>query len=69
MGETRNAYKILGGKAQSKRPILRPKRRCENDIKVGLKEIGCEGVDWWRTLVNTVMNLPVPMGAGNLLTS
>jgi hypothetical protein len=51
------------------RPLGRPRSRCEDNIKMDLREIGLEGVDWihlvqdrdWRkVLVNTVMNLRVP---------
>jgi len=66
------------GKPEGKRPLGRPRRRCEVNIKIGLKEVSCEGMDWidvaqdrdrWRVLVNAVMNMPVPQNAGNLLTS
>jgi hypothetical protein len=69
MGETRNAYRILVGKPEGKRPLGRPRRRWVDDIKMDLGEIGCDGVDWielaqdrnqWRALVKTVMNLRVP---------
>jgi hypothetical protein len=55
------------GKPEGKRPLVRPRRRCEDNIKVDLKELGCGGKDWlaqdtdrWRALVNTVMNVRVP---------
>jgi hypothetical protein len=69
MGETRNAYRILVGKPEGKRLLGRPRHRWVNNIKMDLREIGWEGVDWieldqdtdqWRALVNTVMNLWVP---------
>jgi hypothetical protein len=69
MGETRNAYRILIGKPEGTRPLRRPRRRWVDSIKMDLKEIGWDGVDWielaqgrnqWRALVNTVMNLRVP---------
>jgi hypothetical protein len=69
MGETRNAYKILVGNPEGKRPLRRPRRRWVDNIKMDLGEIGWEGRDWielpqdrdqWRALVNTVMNLRVP---------
>jgi ribosome biogenesis protein Nip4 len=69
MGEVRNAYKILIGKPESKRPLRRPRRRWEDNIRMYLREIGCEVVDWihlaqdtdqWWALVNTVMNYRIP---------
>jgi hypothetical protein len=69
MGETKNAYRILVGKPEGKRPLARPRRRWVDNIKIDLREIGWDGVDWvdlsqdrdqWRALVNTVMNLRVP---------
>jgi hypothetical protein len=69
MGETRNAYKILVGKPERKRPLGRPRRRLVDNIKMNLGEIGWDGMDWinlaqdseqWRALVNTVMNLRAP---------
>jgi hypothetical protein len=68
-GENRNAYKILMGNPEEKRPLGRPKRRWVHNIKIGLREIGWDGMDWidlardrdqWRALVNAVMNLRVP---------
>jgi hypothetical protein len=67
--EKRNAYRILVGKSEGKRPLGRPRRRWEDNIKIDLREIGGGGMDWidlvqnrdqWRALVNTVMNLRVP---------
>jgi hypothetical protein len=69
MGETRNAYSILVGKPEGKRPLGRPRRRWVDNIEIDLREIGWDGMDWielaqdrgqWRALVNTVMNLRVP---------
>jgi hypothetical protein len=45
MGEMRNAYKMLVGKSEGKRSLGRPRRKRENNIKMDLKEIECEGVD------------------------
>ena len=68
-GERRGVYRVLVGKPEGKRPLGRPRRRWENNIKVYVQEVGCGGVDWigvaqdvdrWRTLVNAVMNLRVP---------
>jgi hypothetical protein len=65
----RNAYRILLGKPEGKRPLGRPRLRWENSIKVYLREIGWGGMGWidpaqdrdhWSALVNTVVNLPVP---------
>jgi hypothetical protein len=69
MGEKRNAYRMLVGKPEGNRPLGRPRRRWEDNIRMDLREMGCGGVDWidlaqdrdqWRALVNTVMNLRVP---------
>jgi hypothetical protein len=65
MGKKRNAYRILVGKPEGKRPLGRPRRRWVDNIKMHLREIGWDGMDWidlaqdrdqWRALVNTVMN-------------
>jgi hypothetical protein len=45
MGEMRNAYKILVGNPEGKRPILRPRRRWEDIIRIDRREIIWEGVD------------------------
>jgi hypothetical protein len=59
----------LAGKPEGKRPLGRPRGRWEDNIRMDLREILWEGVDWihlvqdrdqWRALVNTVMNLRVP---------
>jgi hypothetical protein len=66
MGETRNAYKIFVGKPEGKRPLGRPRRRWEDNIRLGLEELGQEVVDWvhlaqardqWRAVMNKVINL------------
>jgi hypothetical protein len=69
MGEVRGAYNILVGRPEGRRPLGVPRRRLEDNIKIDLREIGFGDVDWidlaqdrdwWRALVNTVMNLRVP---------
>jgi hypothetical protein len=69
MGEKRNKYRILLGKPEGKRPLGRPRRRWEDNIKMDFREMGWCGMDWTdlapdrgpqRALVNTVMNLRVP---------
>jgi hypothetical protein len=46
MGEKRNAYRILVGKPEVRRPLGRRRRKWENDIKVDRREIGWGGMDW-----------------------
>jgi hypothetical protein len=67
-GEMKNAYKILVGKVEGKRPLGRPRRRLEENIKMDRREKWLEDLDLihlaqdrdqWRDLVNTVMNLQV----------
>jgi hypothetical protein len=69
MGEKRNAYRLLVGKPEGKRPLGTPRQRWVDNIKMDLAEIGWDGVDWiclahdrekWMVLVNSVMNLRVP---------
>jgi hypothetical protein len=70
MGEGRNVYRVLVGKPEGERPLERPRRRWEDGIKMDLEETGSGGggVEWihlaqdrefWRPLVNAVMNLRV----------
>ena len=68
MGDGRGVYRVLVGKPEG-RPLGRPRRRWEDNIKTNLQEVGCGGMDWielaedrdrWRALVNAVMNLRVP---------
>jgi hypothetical protein len=68
MRETRNAYRILVGKPERKRPLGRPRRRRVDNVKIDRREIEWDGIEWidlakdrdkWWALVNTVMNLRV----------
>jgi hypothetical protein len=67
--EKRDAYRILVGKPEGKRPLGRPRHRWVDNIKMDLRQIRWDGVDWidmtqdrdqCRALVNTVLNLRVP---------
>jgi hypothetical protein len=69
MGEGRRVYRVLIGRPEEKRPLGRPRRRWEHNIKMDLREIGIDGLNWIqlaldrvqrRACVNTVMNLRVP---------
>jgi hypothetical protein len=75
MGEKRNSYRILVGKPEGKRPLRIPRRRWVDNIKIDLREIEWDGMDWidlaqdrdqWRALVNTMMNLQVLLNAEKL---
>jgi hypothetical protein len=77
MGEKRNAYRILVGKPEGRRPLRRPRLRWVDNINMDLREIGWDGVDWvdltqdrdqWRALGNTMMNLRLPYNAGKFLS-
>jgi hypothetical protein len=46
MGERRGEYRVLVGKPEGKRPLGRPRRRWEDNIKMGLQAVGCGGMDW-----------------------
>jgi hypothetical protein len=69
MGEGRGVYRVLLGKPEGRRPLGRPRRRWEDNIRMDLREVGCGCVEWmelaqdrdrWRALVSTVLNLRVP---------
>jgi hypothetical protein len=69
MGEGRVMHGVLVGKPEGKRPLGRPRRRWEDNIKIYLKEVGGGCGDWmelaqdtdrWRALVSTVRNFRVP---------
>ena len=68
LGEGRGIYRVLLGKPEEKRPLGRPRQRKE-DIKMDIKDVGWEGVDWtdmaqdkdtYWALVKAVLNLQVP---------
>jgi hypothetical protein len=69
MGEGRGVYRVLVRKPEGKRPMGRPRRRWEDNIRMDLQEVGCGCEDWiglvldrdrWRALVSAVSNLRVP---------
>ncbi|KAJ4428349.1 hypothetical protein ANN_24368 [Periplaneta americana] len=66
MGESRNAYRVLDGRPEGKRPLGRPRRRWEDNIKMDLREVGYDDREWinfaqdrdqWRAYVRAAMNL------------
>ena len=73
MGERRGVHRVLVGKPEGKRPLVRPRRKWEDNIKMDLRELGGSCRDWmelaedrdrWRALVSTVRNLRVPKMRG-----
>jgi hypothetical protein len=69
VGEGKGVHRVSVGKPEGLRPLGRPRRRWEGNIKANLQEVVCGGIDWielaqdrdrWRTLVNAVMNLRIP---------
>jgi hypothetical protein len=71
----RNAYRLLMGKPEGRKPLGRPRRRWMDNIRMDLVEVGCGDVDWigpaqdrerWGALVNSVLNLRVPLTARKL---
>jgi hypothetical protein len=77
MVEERGGHSVLVGKPEGKRPLGRPRRRWQDNIKMDLKEVGGVRGDWmelaqdrdgWRALVSTVKNFGVPQNTGNFLT-
>jgi hypothetical protein len=69
MWEDRGVHRVLVRKPEGKRPLGRPRRKCEDNIKMDLQEVGGGRGDWmelaqdryrWRALVGTVRNLRVP---------
>jgi len=69
MEEGRRVYRVLVGRPEDKRPLGRPKRRWEDNIRMDLREMGIDGTNWsrlaqdrvrWRAFMNMVMNIRVP---------
>ena len=69
MGEESGVYRVLVGKPERRRLLVRPRRRWVDNIRMDLQEVGCGYMDWiglaqdrggWRTLVSAVMNRRVP---------
>jgi hypothetical protein len=69
MGEKRDVHRVLVGKLEGTRPLGRPRRRWDDNIKMDLQEVGGVCGDWmeraydmdsWRALVSTVMNFRIP---------
>jgi hypothetical protein len=69
MGKGRSVYRVLVGSPERRRPLGRPKRRWDDNIKIDLRETGMDGANCirlaqdrvqWRAFVKTVMNLRVP---------
>jgi hypothetical protein len=74
-GKKRNAYRLLVGKPEGKRPLGRPRRRSVDNIMMNLGEVGWGGVEWigqvkdrnrWKALVNSVLKLRVDLLSKNV---
>jgi hypothetical protein len=68
MRDRRRAYRVLVGRPEGRKPLVRPRRRWEDNIKMDLQEVGWGGINWidmaqdrdrWRAVVSAVMNLRV----------
>jgi hypothetical protein len=77
VGDRKGVYRVLGGKPEGNRPLVRLRHRWEDNIKMNLQEVGCGSMGWielaqhrdrYRALGNAVMNPRVPANAGNFLT-
>jgi hypothetical protein len=76
MGEEVGVYRVLVGKPEGKRPLGRSRRRCVDNIRMDLLEVGCGNMDCiglacdrdrWRALVSAVMNLRGSVKCGKFL--
>jgi hypothetical protein len=76
MVEKRNAYRILVGKTETKKPLGRLRHKWEDNIKINFEEIRWDYVDWihltldrykWQAVVKMAMNLWVPLNVGEFL--
>ena len=54
MEQFRNAYRVLVGKPENKRPLGRPRRRCDDNIKMDLREVGCDPGDWLTSISSVI---------------
>jgi hypothetical protein len=77
-GKRRGVRRVLVRKPEGKRPLVRPRRKWEDNIEMVLQKVGCGRMNWfelaqdwdrWRALVNAVMNLRFPLNAGDFLTN
>ena len=74
--ERRATYEVFVGKPKGKRPLLRPRQKWVDNIKMDLQEVGLAAwnglvwlrIDRWQSLVNALRNLQVPYNAGSFLT-
>jgi len=76
MGDRRCSYRVLVGRPEGKKPLVRPSHRWEDNIERDLQEVGWGSIDWidlerarQQALVNVVMNFWIEQKAGNYLTS
>jgi hypothetical protein len=78
VGERKGVFRVLVGRPEGNRPLGKPRRRWDDNIKMGLEEVVCGDMDWIelaeagksrRVFVSAMMELPVPYNVGNVFSN